>query len=237
MITRNHKNIEAVDFQNGEVILIDKDSGLTSFKVVQKVRKAAGIKKVGHAGTLDPAATGLLIVCTGKKTKEISRFQEMKKTYSGLITLGKTTKTYDSEAEIIEEKSINGITEESIIKVTEKFIGQIEQVPPMYSALKYKGKSLYKYARKGIEIERQPRLVTIYSFVINEFDLPDIRFTIGCSKGTYIRSLANDLGIELGCGAYLKSLRREAIGEFNVEDALKIEEFENLLTVEHYAVS
>ncbi len=225
MITKNQNNIDNIDFNAGEVILIDKDPGLTSFDVVYKVRKTVGAKKVGHAGTLDPAATGLLIVCTGKKTKEISKYQESIKTYTGIIELGKTTSSMDGETEVLEEKSIEDIDEKRIFEVRDSFLGEIEQVPPMYSALKHKGKSLYKYARKGVEIKREPRKVFIEKFEINKIDLPEIYFEIVCSKGTYIRVIADDLGKKIGCGGYLKKLRRTKIGDYSVEDALKINQF------------
>ena len=228
MIAKNQSRTIKPDFSAGEVILIDKDAGLTSFKIVHKIRKAVGVKKVGHAGTLDPAATGLLIVCSGKKTKEISHYQGLTKTYSGIIALGKRTSSMDGESEVIEEKDFTGITEEQILEAANSFIGTIQQIPPMFSALKHKGKPLYEYARKGVEIERQPREVTIYRFAVTSVELPDVRFEVDCSKGTYIRVLADDLGNKLGCGAYLKYLRREKIGEFDVKDGYRISEFENL---------
>ena len=208
--------------------MIDKDKGYSSFNIVHKIRKAVQVKKVGHAGTLDPAATGLLIVCTGKKTKEISSYQGMNKVYSGTITLGKRTSSMDGESEVIEEKSIDGITEELIRDTVKLFIGNIKQVPPMFSALKHKGKRLYKLARQGVEVERQPREVTVYHYDITEINLPEVRFEVECSKGTYVRVLADDLGNKLGCGGYLSSLRREKIGEFSVDNAYTINEFEAL---------
>ncbi len=225
MITNDKLDFSKCDFDLGETILIDKPFGWTSFHVVHKIRKAVRVKKVGHAGTLDPMATGLLIICTGKKTKEISKYQDLEKTYTGTITLGKSTPSMDLETEVIEEKSIIGITEENILIQIEKFIGEIFQIPPMYSAVKYKGKSLYKFAREGKTVEREPRKVIVTKFNINEIKLPDIFFEISCSKGTYIRAIANDLGKNLGCGAVLSSLRRTKIGDFNVEDAIQVEEF------------
>ena len=233
MITKNQKNNNQPDFTAGEVILIDKDKGYSSFNIVHKIRKAVQVKKVGHAGTLDPAATGLLIVCTGKKTKEISSYQGMNKVYSGTITLGKRTSSMDGESEVIEEKSIDGITEELIRDTVKLFIGNIKQVPPMFSALKHKGKRLYKLARQGVEVERQPREVTVYHYDITEINLPEVRFEVECSKGTYVRVLADDLGNKLGCGGYLSSLRREKIGEFSVDNAYTINEFEALFDLRH----
>ena len=228
MITKTTSDFSGCNFETGEVILIDKDKGLTSFSVVHKVRKAVQVKKVGHAGTLDPEATGLLIICTGKKTKEIYKYQDSEKTYTGIISLGKSTASMDAETEFSEEKSLNGIGNDEIEKVRKSFLGKIEQMPPMYSAIKHKGKSLYKYARKGVEIERAAREVTISKFEITKTDLPDIHFEIVCSKGTYIRVIADDFGNKLGCGAYLKSLRRTAIGEYKVEDAFEINEFRKI---------
>lgn len=225
MITKKTNSFSGIDFQAGEAILIDKEKGLTSFRIVHKVRKAVQIKKVGHAGTLDPAATGLLIICTGKKTKEIYKYQEDIKTYTGIISIGKRTESMDAETEFLDEKSIDSIDSEKIEEVRKSFLGKIEQIPPMYSALKHKGKQLYKYARKGIVIERPPRSVEIVGFDIKNIDLPDIHFEIVCSKGTYIRVIADDFGKKLNCGAYLKELRRTAIGKFNVDDALSIDEF------------
>ncbi len=225
MISKKTNEIENVDFETGEVILIDKYSGWTSFDVVKKIRNLTRVKKVGHAGTLDPAATGLLIVCTGKKTKEIYKYQDAEKIYSGTIRLGISTDTMDAEGNVLETKEIENVNEEKIFKVRNSFLGEIEQIPPMFSAKKHKGKALYKYARKGKEIERDPVKVKIFSFEILNISLPDVDFRIKCSKGTYIRVIANDFGEKLGTGAHLKTLRREAIGEYSVEDALTIDEF------------
>lgn len=229
MITRKTKPSDEIDFASGEVILIDKEKGYTSFDVVKKIRYLVGVKKVGHAGTLDPAATGLLIVNTGKKTKEIYKYQDLEKTYSGTIELGKTTPTLDGESEVIEEHSIDGIDENSISEVSKSFLGESFQIPPMYSALKHKGKPLYKLARKGAEVEREPRKIKIDKFEVSNINLPDFDFFIVCSKGTYIRVIADDFGKRLNNAAYLKKLRREKIGEFSVEDAMKIGEFEDLI--------
>ncbi|MCH7827594.1 MAG: tRNA pseudouridine(55) synthase TruB [Bacteroidetes bacterium] len=226
MITKLTSHKIDVDFQKGQSILIDKPFSWTSFKVVHQIRKAVKVKKVGHAGTLDPRATGLLIICTGKMTKSISQFQDLPKTYSGIITLGKKTKSMDLETEPFEEKPVENISEEDILEVRDKFIGEIEQIPPMYSAVKVKGKRLYKYARKGETVEREKRNINIYKFEIEKVELPDIHFKIICSKGTYIRVIANDFGDELGCGGLLSKLRRENIGEHTVDQALTIDEFE-----------
>lgn len=227
MITRTTAP-EKIDFSAGEVILIDKVFGYTSFGAVHIIRKTTGVKKVGHAGTLDPNATGLLLVCTGKKTKSINEFQELGKEYRGIIELGKRTPSMDTETEVSEEKSTEGITEEDILKARDKFLGTIEQIPPMYSAVKYGGKSLYKFARKGRTVVRAAREAFIKEFEFEEINIPFLKFKISCSKGTYIRVIADDLGAELGCGAYLKELRRTAIGPHKVEDALTVEEFRSI---------
>lgn len=228
MITKQTKDLQSLDYLSGQVILIDKPVNWTSFDVVAKIRRLIKVKKVGHAGTLDPLATGLLIVCTGKLTKEISKYQEQRKKYSGVITLGKSSPSMDMATEITGNGVTENLTEEKIIKVRNKFLGKIEQVPPMFSAIKHKGKSLYKLARKGKEVEREPRHVEIYSFDITKFDLPDIHFEITCSKGTYIRVIANDFGNELGCGGVLSALRRTEIGEYKVNEACSINEFSSM---------
>jgi len=228
MITKQTKDLQSLDYLSGQVILIDKPVNWTSFDVVAKIRRLIKVKKVGHAGTLDPLATGLLIVCTGKLTKEISKYQEQRKKYSGVITLGKSSPSMDMATEITGNGVTENLTEEKIIEVRNKFLGKIEQVPPMFSAIKHKGKSLYKLARKGKEVEREPRHVEIYSFDITKFDLPDIHFEITCSKGTYIRVIANDFGNELGCGGVLSALRRTEIGEYKVNEACSINEFSSM---------
>ena len=229
MITKETIDFSDVDFKIGEVILIDKPSGWTSFKVVHIIRKMSKAKKVGHAGTLDPMATGLLILCTGKKTKGITKFQNLEKTYTGTITLGKKSPSMDLETEIIEEKPVKGIKNSDIEKARDSFLGEILQIPPMYSALKVGGKTLYNLAREGKTVERKPRKVNISKFMIKKIELPDIYFEIVCSKGTYIRVIANDLGEKLGTGGILTSLRRTAIGEFLVKSALSVESFERKL--------
>lgn len=225
MITKQTKDPQYLDFLSGQVILIDKPVNWTSFDVVARVRRLIKVKKVGHAGTLDPLATGLLIICTGKKTKEISEYQAQNKKYTGIITLGKTSPSIDLGTEVTETVLPGDLSEEKILIARNKFLGNIEQVPPMFSALKHNGKRLYKLARAGKVVEREPRQVEIYSFEIIKINLPDIHFEISCSKGTYIRVIANDLGKELGCGGILSSLRRTEIGDFNVEDAVDLNVF------------
>jgi tRNA pseudouridine55 synthase len=214
-----------LDFKNGEVILIDKPAGWTSFKVVHKVRKAIGVQKVGHAGTLDPMATGLLILSTGKKTKELGKYQNLNKTYTGTILLGKTSVSMDTETELKNHPISSIIDENLILSTRDKFLGEIEQVTPMYSAAKINGEKLYNLARKGIQVERKIRKVYVEKFEISTVRLPEIFFEICCSKGTYIRAIANDFGEKLGCGAVLSALRRNKIGEFDVDYALQVDDF------------
>lgn len=228
MIKKGSADSSSFDFQTGETILIDKPLNWTSFKVIHNIRKVINVKKVGHAGTLDPKATGLLIVCTGKKTKEISKYQELSKVYTGVITLGQRTSTMDSEGEIIEEREIPEGVEEIMNRVKDSFVGEIEQIPPMYSAINFGGKKLYELARKGRTVVREPRKVTVTSFNISKVELPEVHFEIECSKGTYIRVIAEDFGNALGCGGYLSSLRRTAIGSYNVNDALEPKEFREI---------
>lgn len=215
------------DFSKGAAFLIDKPKGWSSFEVVKKVRKCVDLRKVGHAGTLDPMATGLVIVCCGKGTKTISEIQDTAKAYEGEVTFGGATSSYDAETDIIEESSYNHITKEDVLDALDRhFMGDIEQIPPMYSALKKDGEPLYKKARKGEEVERDPRTVTIIAARIISFNLPNVSLYIKCSKGTYIRSIAHDLGKKLNSLGYLSALRRTAIGDFNVDDALTIEDLD-----------
>ena len=221
----------AEEFLQGKVLLIDKPLEWTSFQAVNKIRwhikKQFGLKKikVGHAGTLDPLATGLLIICTGKMTKQINEFQAQEKEYTGTFHLGATTPSYDLETEVNEEYPTAHITSESIESVTQSFLGEIDQKPPIFSAIKKDGKRLYDIARKGETTEIQSRKVTISAFEITRIAMPEVDFRVSCSKGTYIRSLANDFGIALDSGAHLSTLRRTRIGEFSVENALSIDAF------------
>jgi len=212
-------------FAEGKVLLIDKPLEWTSYDVIRKLRKIINIKKIGHAGTLDPLATGLLIVCTGKFTKKINEYMAQEKEYTGTITLGAVTPTYDRESEPVNKKSLEGITEEMIKEKTKEFTGEILQTPPIHSAIKQNGKPVYLMARKGIDVILEPRKITIKEFEITQIDLPVISFKVVCTTGTYIRSLANDFGLALGCGGYLSKLRRTRIGNFKVEDAMTMEEF------------
>jgi len=217
------KNV--INFDEGELILVHKPLDWTSFDVVARLRSMYGIKKIGHAGTLDPKATGLLILCTGRLTKAISEFQHLEKEYEGIIELGSVTKSFDSETEVIETKPIINITSEKIEHVFQSFVGEYKQIPPMYSAVKKNGRRLYKYARKGKEVQREARLVTIKEFALLSYNEPYVRFRVVCSKGTYIRSLAHEVGQKLGCGAYLKELIRTRIGNFTLSEAIKVDEF------------
>ena len=216
-----------MDFAKGEVLLVDKPLRWTSFDVVNKIRNALKKKygkiKVGHAGTLDPLATGLLIICTGKLTKQIDLYQAQEKEYTGTILLGATTPTLDAEMAPDRIYPTDHVTPEMIKNAALKFIGDIEQMPPMFSALKVGGETAYKAAREGRELELKPRLVKINEFELTNIALPEVSFRVVCSKGTYIRSLARDLGIALDSGAYLTSLRRTRIGDFRVEDAWELQ--------------
>lgn len=228
-------NLSAEDFLNGQVLLIDKPLEWTSFQVVNKlrwhIRKELDIKKikVGHAGTLDPLATGLLIICTGKMTKQIDTFQAQIKEYTGTIQLGSTTPSFDLETEINNTFPTKHITPELIHETTKIFIGDIEQYPPVFSAIKKDGKRLYEYAREGKKVEIKPRTITISEFEITKIDDLQIHFRVVCSKGTYIRSLANDFGKALQSGGHLTSLRRTKIGNHHVNETHLIEDFLKVL--------
>jgi tRNA pseudouridine55 synthase len=208
----------------GFVLLINKPYEWTSFDVVNKLRYKLKIRKIGHAGTLDPLATGLLILCVGKMTKRIEEFMGMEKEYTGKLILGKFRPSYDMETDVTEEKDISHVTHESIYITANTFKGKIEQVPPTHSAIKIGGKRAYKFARKGEEIELKPREVEIAEFEITAIQLPEVSFRIVCSKGTYIRSLVRDMGVVLGVGAYLSELCRTRIGNYKLQDAQTIDE-------------
>lgn len=213
-------------FEQGQVLLIDKPFRWTSFDVIQKLRNIIRIKKIGHAGTLDPLATGLLIVCTGKFTKKINEYMAQEKEYTGTITIGSTTPTYDLESEPENFKPYDNISEELIRETRKQFTGEISQIPPAHSAIKIGGKRVYELARQGKEVKIEPRLVTIKEFEIVKIELPLIYFKVVCTTGTYIRSLAFDFGNALGCGGHLSSLCRTRIGGFKNDEALTIDVFE-----------
>lgn len=217
-------------FEEGQVLLIDKPLRWTSFDTVKKIRNLTRIKKVGHAGTLDPLATGLLIICTGKFTKRINEYMAQEKEYTGTFTLGATTPTYDLESEPVNFLPTESITEKQIRNSSAGFIGEILQVPPAHSAIKQDGKRVYELARQGKEVELEPRKINIHEFGIEKIEMPFIHFKVVCSTGTYIRSLAHDFGKTLGCGAYLSSLCRTRIGNFSLKDAMSIEAFEQKIT-------
>lgn len=218
-------------FTEGEILLINKPVGWTSFDVVNHlrnfIRRITGDRKikVGHAGTLDPLASGLLLICTGKFTKKINQFMDLDKEYTGTIILGATTPSYDRETEIDQKYETSHISEELLKSRVATFIGTQQQTPPAFSAIKYKGKPAYIYARKNQDVDLKKRTITIYDFKITRFDLPEINFIISCSKGTYIRSVARDLGMSLGSGGYLSSLCRTRIGDFSLNQSLDIEQF------------
>ncbi len=217
------------NFTEGEVILIDKPLDWTSFDVVNKIKfalkKKYGNLKIGHAGTLDPKATGLLILCTGKKTKDIQQIQDAEKEYTGTFFLGATTECYDSEKPVNQTFDISHIRNEDILKCAESFLGEQEQFPPIPSAVKIDGKRAYALARQGKEVAVKPKQITIQTFEITGIELPLIHFRVACTKGTYIRSLAHDFGKRLNNGAYLYGLRRTKIGSYTIENALKLEDF------------
>lgn len=218
----NENNI----FEQGQLVLIDKPFEWTSFDVVRKIRYLTKTKKVGHAGTLDPLATGLLIVCTGKFTKKINEYMAREKEYTGSITLGAITPTYDMESEPRNFTSVDDVTEDLIKDATNFFTGTILQTPPIHSAIKKEGKRSYNLARQGIDVKLEPRAVTISEFEITSVEKPKVYFRVVCTTGTYIRSMANDFGEKLGCGGYLSSLCRTRIGEFLITDAMSVNEFQ-----------
>ncbi len=213
------------NFLAGQKVLIDKPREWTSFDVVNKIRYAIRVKKVGHAGTLDPLATGLLIICTGKKTKTIESLIADEKEYTGIISLGQTTPSFDLETELSEATNVEHLSVDEITSASKKFLGKIEQTPPAFSALRVDGKRAYKAARKGEKVEMKSREVLISEFEIEKVDLPEVHFRIVCSKGTYIRSIANDLGQELGVGGYLKALKRTRSGEHHLDNAFQLDDF------------
>lgn len=216
-------SVEEFRSQTGGVLLVDKPQQWTSFDVVKKIRGMLRIPKVGHAGTLDPLATGLLILASQSWTRKLDVFQALEKVYEGTMRFGEVTPSYDSDTDVSEIHAFEHVTLDMLKEGAASFVGAIEQLPPMYSAVKVGGKRLYAMARKGQTIERQPRSVTIDEFEILSYDAPDARFRIRCSKGTYVRSLAYDLGRQLGCGAHLTALRRTSIGAYSVDEAWSLD--------------
>lgn len=225
-----------LDFAKGEVLLVDKELEWTSFDAVNSIRASLRNKynikkfKVGHAGTLDPLATGLLIICTGKATKTIDSIQGQDKVYTGSIFLGATTPSLDKETEVSETYPTEHITTEMIYEAAKTFEGAIEQIPPVFSALKINGKRAYLYARNDEEVKMKPRNVFIHHFKITNINLPEVEFEVKCSKGTYIRSLARDFGLKINSGGYLSSLRRTKIGNYSVEDSLKVGKIKEIIS-------
>ncbi len=211
-------------FEEGQVLLINKPLEWTSFDVVRKIRNTIKIKKVGHAGTLDPLATGLLILCTGKFTKRINEYMAREKEYTGTFTFGATTPTYDLESEPTGFKDYSSVTPEQLAVIAQQFTGDLLQVPPMHSAIKKDGVRVYELARKGQTIELEPRKIVIKEFEFTKIELPVVHFRVVCSTGTYIRSLANDVGQAAGCGAYLSSLCRTRIGEFTLDKSMTMDQ-------------
>lgn len=228
LVKLTRDNLDQLDFKEGAVVLLDKPMGWTSFDVVNKIRFAfkhhLGLKKfkVGHAGTLDPLATGLLIVCIGKYTKLIDTIQGMRKEYTATMKLGGTTPTYDAESEVDASFPFDHITSDLLNKTAVKFTGQIDQMPPIYSALKINGQAAYKLARRGEKVVLKSRMIEIYSLDMQRIELPEVEFSVACSKGTYIRSLAHDMGKEMDSGSHLTALRRTSIGSYSVEGSWQV---------------
>lgn len=217
-------------FEEGQVLLINKPLEWTSFDVVRKIRGMIRIKKVGHAGTLDPLATGMLILCTGKFTKRINEYMSQEKEYTGTFVLGATTPTYDLESEPQHAGDYSSVSAEQLVTTAQQFTGHIDQVPPMHSAIKKDGKRVYELARRGETIELEPRKIHIKEFEITKVEMPVVHFRVVCSTGTYIRSLAYDFGKALGCGAYLGSLCRTRIGNFELKDSMTMQEAEKFIS-------
>lgn len=236
MIASPETRIPEFDFEAGEVLNIDKPLGMTSFGVVERIRRWTGCRKVGHAGTLDPLATGVLLVCTGRATKRVSEFMDLEKEYEGVVELGKVTDTDDTEGKIVEEHPVPDFSKEDIESSLNSFRGTIDQIPPMYSALKKNGQRLYKLARRGKEVPRQPRSVTIHEITLLNWMCPELSIRVRCSRGTYIRALARDIGNKLGAGGYLKTLRRTRIGQFRVADSYTLETFRRWFYIQHESV-
>ncbi|MEQ8473148.1 MAG: tRNA pseudouridine(55) synthase TruB [Marinoscillum sp.] len=212
-------------YTEGQILLVDKPLTWTSFDVVKKLRFALKVKKIGHAGTLDPLATGLLLIGTGKFTKKLNELQGLDKTYEGIIGIGKTTPSYDLETEFDSVQNIDHLTQEEILETAKKLTGPLAQIPPAHSAIRINGERAYKKARKNEVVKLDPRHITIHTFEITQIDKEDIHFRIDCSKGTYIRSIARDFGALLGVGGHLKALRRTKIGEYDVKDAEDLDSF------------
>lgn len=222
--------IRRADLRAGQIIPLDKPASWTSFDVVNKLRGLTKVKKVGHAGTLDPFATGVLLICFAGATKQVNRLMELEKEYEGILALGTETDSHDVTGKIVAQHPVPDLSREQIVEATKKYTGAVMQIPPMFSALKRDGRRLYELARQGEQVDLTPRPVTIYTFDILAVALPEIRFRVTCSRGTYIRALARDLGRDWGCGAFLKTLRRTRVGDYTVDSALSIQQFVERLT-------
>lgn len=226
----NNNVIRRAELNAGKIIAIDKPEGWTSFDVVNKLRRLAKVKKVGHAGTLDPFATGVLLICFASATKQVNKLMELEKEYRGTIALGVETDSHDATGKIVAQHSVPALSRAQIEQAAKKYAGEIMQTPPMFSALKREGRRLYELAREGEQIALEPRPIKIHAFDILEVKLPEICFRVVCSRGTYIRALARDLGKDFGCGAFLKTLRRTRVGEYTADAALSIQQFAERLT-------
>jgi tRNA pseudouridine55 synthase len=217
--------IRRADLKAGKIVAIDNPAGWTSFDVVNKLRRMTGVKKVGHAGTLDPFATGVLLVCFAGATKQVDALMGLEKEYEGTFELGVETDSHDVTGKVIAQHPVPELSREQIEQAVRRYVGEIMQTPPMFSALKRGGRRLYELARKGEQVELEPRKVRIYAFDVLDVALPEIRFQLTCSRGTYVRALARDLGKDYGCGAFLKTLRRTRVGQYVASSALSIEQF------------
>jgi tRNA pseudouridine55 synthase len=225
MISHNPESDRVFHFETGEILSIDKPSGITSFEVVRCVRRWTRCQKVGHAGTLDPLATGVILICTGRATKTVRSLQDLDKEYEGTMELGSLSETDDSEGPVRMQCPVPDFSREDIEAVFQRFEGDLMQIPPMYSALKKDGRRLYKIARDGQTVEREPRPVKIHDLTVLEWSKPLVRFRVVCSKGTYVRVLARDIGLALGTGGFLRNLRRMRIGPYRIEESVSLETF------------
>lgn len=236
MIRLEREPISSFNFEAGEILNIDKPAGMTSFGVVERIRKWTQCRKIGHAGTLDPLATGVLLVCTGLATKRVSELMDLEKEYEGIVELGKTTETDDAEGRVLKQNHVPLFSTDELMTVLTNFTGEIEQVPPMYSAIKKNGRRLYKLARRGEVIPRDTRNVRVYEMTLLKWQNPCLRIRVRCSKGTYVRALARDIGEQLRTGGYLKTLRRTRVGPYCAEDGYSLDMLRELLLAEHESI-
>ncbi|MBN1782099.1 tRNA pseudouridine(55) synthase TruB [bacterium] len=227
---------KTADFTHGVILNIDKPGGMTSFQIVKRIRHWTGCKKVGHAGTLDPLATGVLLVCTGKATKQISDLMALDKIYHATIRLGISTDTDDSEGAVLATRPVPELKSSDLDKILDAFRGNFDQVPPQYSAIKFQGRRLYLYAREGVHIDLKPRPVTVHRLDIVSWEPPVLRISVRCGKGTYIRSMARDLGNLLKTGGHITGLRRMAVGTYHVDDAWTLDDFKNMIDHENIQI-